>query len=624
MQHKSKLSVFLLSLICIVITVFAFLYKYTHSDSNAFQQFSKQFFTSQITTDTLSMHYTIAHPKKYGIKDYTVTFPIFEKSSYLDNNITLENNINRLQDIDSSSLSETDSISYHILLTNFEQQLKNQNFYYYSEPLAPNSGIQSQLPILLAEYYFNSKQDIEDYLALLSEIPNYFSGIEQYELLKSNMGLFMPEYSADKLIDQCGTIISSQSIDDHSNFMITTFDERINELVKSGTLSSSEANAYSKENLRLLKDTVIPAYQKLANVITSLKKSGVNGEGLSHFANGREYYTYMVNKNTGSSKSINSIKKLLQEQLRTDYEAILTLATQLQESSYENKTIHFPLNSPESMLQDLEKRIALDFPPLQDTNKSSNSTNTSPNYVVKTVSSSLENYVSPAFYLTPPIDNIQNNTIYINKNSIVDNLELYTTLAHEGYPGHLYQTVYFQLHEQNSDGNPVRNLIYYGGYVEGWALYVENLSYDYAKQVITESTSDSSNYSDKLIDFYRYDRDLQLCLYSILDIAIHYDGLSYEEVYSMLAEFGITDESVCRNIYEYIVEEPTNYLKYYIGYLEIMECKELTKKIMGDNYSDIAFHKLLLETGPMDFNMLKEYLSKYAATFSSEISSSHI
>lgn len=617
MQPKSKLYLLLLSSLCIAITISAFLYKYTHSDSNSFRQFARQFFASQITADTLSMHYTIAHPQNYGIKDYKVVLPNFEESSYLNGNITLENNIHKLENINSSSLSETDSMCYHILLTNFQRQLENQNFYYYYEPLAPNSGIQSQLPILLAEYYFNSEQDVQDYLTLLGAIPDYFSSIEQYEILKSRMGLFMPEYSANKLIDQCGTIINSQSVTDSSNFLITTFDERINELTKSGSLSSSDANAYSKENFRLLKYDVIPAYNKLAYTITKLKDSGINDGGLAHLPNGREYYTYLVNQNTGSSKNIDSIKKLLQERLRTDYGIILTLVTQLQEDSYANEAIQFPLRSPEAMLQDLQKRIALDFPSFPNTESVSDNAYYSANYVVKTVSPSLEKYVSPAYYLTPPIDNMQNNIIYINENSIVDSLELYTTLAHEGYPGHLYQTVYFQLHEQDTDANPVRNLIYYGGYVEGWALYVENLSYEYAKKVVTEKTSTASSYSNKIIDLYRYDRDFQLCLYSILDIAIHYDGLEYEEVYSMLAEFGITDETTARNIYEYIVEEPTNYLKYYIGYLEILECKELVKNIMGNDYSDIAFHQLLLEIGPMDFSMLKVYLTKYAAAYSS-------
>ncbi len=623
MHKKSKLYLLLISSLCIVITISAFSYKYTHSDSHSFRQFTKQFFTSQITADTLSMHYTIAHPQNYGIKDYKVVLPNFEESSYLNSNITLENSIHKLQDIDRSSLSEEDSICYEILLKNFQNQLENQNFYYYYEPLAPNSGIQSQLPILLAEYYFNSEQDVQDYLALLSSVPDYFSSIEQYEILKSKMGLFMPSYSADKLIDQCNTIIDLQSVTDGSSFLITTFDERINELANSGSLSLSDAKAYSKENSRRLKYNVIPAYSKLASMIAKLKNTGINDGGLSHLQNGREYYTYLVNQNTGSPKNMDSIKKLLQARLQTDYEIILSLVTQLQDNSHAKETILFPRDSPEAMLQDLQKRITSDFPSFPNTESLSANAYSS-NYVVKTVSPNLEKYVSPAYYLTPPIDNMQNNTIYINESSIVDNLELYTTLAHEGYPGHLYQTVYFQTHEQNTDASPVRNLIYYGGYVEGWALYVENLSYEYAKKVIAEQTSGENSYSSKLIDLYRYNRDLQLCLYSILDIAIHYDGLEYEEVYSMLAEFGITDETTVRSIYEYIVEEPTNYLKYYIGYLEILECKELAKKIMENNYSDIAFHQLLLEIGPMDFSMLKSYLTKYAATYSSEKDVSNI
>ena len=55
----------------------------------------------------------------------------------------------------------------------------------------------------------------------------------------------------------------------------------------------------------------------------------------------------------------------------------------------------------------------------------------------------MEEYLSPAFYMIPAIDNTSENVIYINKGHITDNLSLFTTFAHEGYPGHLYQNVYY-------------------------------------------------------------------------------------------------------------------------------------------------------------------------------------
>ena len=78
--------------------------------------------------------------------------------------------------------------------------------------------------------------------------------------------------------------------------------------------------------------------------------------------------------------------------------------------------------------------------------------------------------------MIPPIDNSGENVIYINPGHISDDLTLFTTLAHEGYPGHLYQTVYYSATKHP----PIRDLLSFGGYTEGWATYCEMLSYYYS------------------------------------------------------------------------------------------------------------------------------------------------
>ena len=203
------------------------------------------------------------------------------------------------------------------------------------------------------------------------------------------------------------------------------------------------------------------------------------------------------------------------------------------------------------------------------------------------------------------MDDSSQNVIYINEQDCPTGLALYTTLAHEGYPGHLYQSVYYQRYSRQKDLNPVRELMWYGGYQEGWALYTEFLSYDYAAQLMAEGNASESALACTL---EKHNRSLQLCLYSILDVAIHYDGATLEDAAQVLAGFGITDQNLQQTIYEYIVEEPANYLKYYLGYLEIMDLQETARSIWGEGYTDLAFHKFILECGPSDFENLKKRL----------------
>ena len=190
---------------------------------------------------------------------------------------------------------------------------------------------------------------------------------------------------------------------------------------------------------------------------------------------------------------------------------------------------------------------------------------------------------------------------YINGKNKPDNLTLYTTLAHEGYPGHLYQTVYSQLYLGQSDAPLLRHLLHYGGYVEGWAYYVENLSYFYAQQ---QAPSDSLMAA--YIESCRLGRNIHLCLYSLLDLAIHYDGATPQQVQKILCGIGITSPAAAESIYQYIAEEPVNYLKYYLGYLEIELLREKAKILWGEEFSPRRFHQFILETGPCDFTGLNE------------------
>ena len=212
----------------------------------------------------------------------------------------------------------------------------------------------------------------------------------------------------------------------------------------------------------------------------------------------------------------------------------------------------------------------------------------------------MEDYSAPAYYLIPPMDDLSQNTIYINQKTTTDNLSLFTTLAHEGYPGHLYQTVFNKRDFMELDTNTARQLLWYGGYLEGWALYVEFYGYDYATRLLEES----GRPEDALcVQLEKHNRSLLLCIYSMLDIMIHYEN----------ADFGINSSSAARSVYCYIADEPCNYLKYYLGYLEFLELKEQAKTLWQENYCDYDFHRFVLEAGPSDFTALTQLLNNTPA-----------
>jgi len=533
--------------------------------------------------------------------------PVFEPAIAEKQKETYFQYRTQLEEINPDKLSYPDYYTYNLLSRYLDNILTGSDFTYYDNPLSPGSGMQSQLPILLAEYCFYDKQDVDDYLNILDNVDEYFDGLIVYEQEKAKRGLMLPDSSLKKVISQCDTIVTKESLEKEEHFLQTTFSERLSKLLSDEIITNQEYDQYIKQNNRLLSTILLPAYTKLGDNLLLLCGSSDNYHGLSKYPKGKEYYEYLLRTNACSYMSIDDIKSLLLEKFNTEYKALQTLAASNPE--YLNRygtgsdTLSLSFHNPDEMLADLKKQIENNFPVIPMTPLDSDTDVTCD---IKEVSDSLEEYTAPAFYLTPPLDAPLENVIYINYKNPISDLSLYTTLAHEGYPGHLYQTVYSTISLNNTGHHPVRNVLWYGGYQEGWALYVEFLSYDYAASRLNSVGNDFGAFCAKL---EKHNRNMQLCLYALLDIAIHYDGAELAQVSNVLASFGIDDPSTVSAIYEYIVEEPSNYIKYYLGYMEILNLKEKARGIWGDSYSDYNFHKYFLECGPSDFQTLSESLS---------------
>lgn len=566
---------------------------YVTDDKRQFHRFTEGLFLSDLSGNTLNLHYTLAYPENYGLDGKAVLPSYSGGNDSSENQNELLSSLAALAAISKDKLSSNDAYAYELLERYLKRRLKGEQFTYYSDPFSPNSGMQSGLPILLADYTFRKEQDVIDYLDLIEQTQEYFSGLTAYETEKSKAGLFMADYSAEKVIEQCDMIMDKQQLEEGTHFLITTFSERLAELVKQNIITQAAADQYISENNRLLTTVMQPAYEQTGDAFILLNGTGTNEQGLFYFPEGRAYYEYLLASTTGSDRSIAEIKKLLFEDFQNNYNALIALIRQYPEIADSSLADSFalPLADPEEMLFDLQNRMSRDFPsfPIQDQSFT-------PACTIKNVSASMENYCSPAYYLTPPIDDMRNNIIYINGKNSPDSLTLYTTLAHEGYPGHLYQTVYSQMYMNQNGDSCIRYLLHYGGYVEGWALYVENLSYYYAQAQVK-----TNPYAAAYYEACRLNRNLQLCLYSLLDISIHYEGASLEQVQRILQTIGITNQTTVTGIYQYIVEEPVNYLKYYLGFLEFQLLKEEAAALWGDSFTLYRFHQFVLETGPSDF-----------------------
>lgn len=545
----------------------------------AFDQFTENLFKQEAAQSLLTLHYTLADPKSYGITDYDRTLGTALAEDTRRDMEDAKQVKADLDAMDTRFLSKDQLLTYTILSSYINTLLSSDGLELYDQPLSTTLGIQSQLPILLSEYTFYKKQDIDDYLSLLSSIDTYYDSLIAFETQRAQAGLGLCDTVIDNIIRSCNAYL----IDADHSFLAETFASRLNEI---DGLSDQEKADYKAKNKKAIDEHFVPAYERLITGLEGLKGKGTNDKGLYYYPEGRKYYEYLVNASTGTSYSdVPALKQAINKQMAKELTAVNQLLNDDPSLGDKLDTSTFTLTKPQDILEDLKAQCQTDFPPVNDCN-----------YTIKTVPKTLEGFLSPAFYLKVPIDRPEDNSIYINNKS-TDSDSLYTTMAHEGYPGHMYQTLYFN---QKNTCN-LRNVLDFQGYTEGWGTYAEYYAFNL-----------NNGLEENMGQLLQHNSAFTLALYALLDINIHYEGWNIDQVGEYLnMYFQLEDPSVISSIYYEVVENPANYLSYYTGYLELLNMQEEAKQQLGNNFSLLEFNRFILDIGPAPFSVIRNYFTQW-------------
>lgn len=539
--------------------------------TGSFSEFCTTLFREEMKSNTMNLHFTLKDPKAAGIDSYEITLGSLSGDSPHNQARQLKKLSEELKKYSHRSLKGKDRLTCRLLSDYISRQQNLAAYPYYDEPLTPSGGVTSQLPVLLAEYPFGNTRDIEDYLGLLSQMDTYFLGILDYEQKKADAGLFMSDEACLKVIEGCE--VFTEHPDD--NFLIDTFSNRLNAM---DGLTDTQKNAYLKQHSKVLSDHVIPAYSQMIKELTMLLGRGHNNWGLCNFPEGKAYYEAVVSADTGCDDSVEDLFSQIAKARREDLTFCQNLLENNPKLASQSPKPDAALKEENAMISRLQKEILTDFPAPPQTEVE-----------ICHVDPALSEYLAPAFYITAPIDDISHNRIYINDAKNDTDIYYFTTLAHEGYPGHLYQTIC-----TSSYGAPeVLSLLNYPGYTEGWATYTEMQAFYYA------------GLDQDLASLLQHNQAATLSLYATADIGIHYFGWEKEKNAAFWSEYGVDDTATVKRITDLILEEPGNYLKYYVGYLKFRQMREQLA-LENKSFSVSAFHEAILRTGPSPFSVLEE------------------
>lgn len=550
-----------------------------------FDRFLNSCFREYAAENTVTLHFKLSNPSAYGIKTpVSPTYGDLSSDALKKNCSRSKELLQKLYTFPTSSLTKKQKLTWQIFQDYLNESIMNEKYILYSSPLGTN-GLQSEIPVTLSEYRLDNEKDIKDYLSLVNQVPELFTQILDFEQERRNAGIISPSFVISDTIDQIDQFLNAS---EENNLLIQSFEERLAEVEP---LSKDQKASYIANNRLLVTDKVLPAYKSLKTSLqayTNDSKNTSSKERLCEYKNGQDYYKFLLMSNVGTDFSPEDCITILESQLKNTVKDISSLTTKNKDLYTEYLSATPALSAPKEIMNTLKNDSLIDFPEIKNISCQ-----------LKNVPDALSGTSACAFYLVPPIDSTKDNIIYINK-SRVDSNELFSTLAHEGYPGHLYQTNYFL----TTNPSPLRTFLHCAGYDEGWGTYAQLYSYNFIefKNVDEQTTK-------QLRQLYRDNDLLSLSLSSLCDLYVNYKNYDENALANYLQTYGI-DKDSAQNLYRYVIENPTTYLSYSIGCYELDQLKQTMSDSLGKAFKISDFHEAVLNVGSCNFSILRQEIEK--------------
>ena len=556
-------------------------------EQQEFEQYLDDYFKDVVTDDTLTYNYTIKDGADYGLEEPEVTLgdPGMTAEEIEQDKEEFEGWVKKLDAIDRSCLTEDQKLTYDVLDEYFEVSAGIFDNVYLYEPFSPMRGLQANIATNFTDYRFDDKEDVERYIELLGQIPDYFAEYLDFEQEKSEKGYFMSDAVCDKVISQCKDFVA----DKENHFMVTTFNDNIDAL---DFLTDEEKAEYKEANKQAVVNSLLPAFENVAAVLSGLKGTGTNDGGICNYDGGKEYYEYLLKNFAGTAKSPEEVIDMLDTELQKLMVSLYQYYLGNQ-AAYE----YFAANY-DSIFAETDQMTASEMvDKMMETASEHYPDAGTINYKAEALDKNLETIMDDvlAYYMAPAIDDPDNNLIRVNG---LHTDGMWTTLAHEGYPGHMLQNAYYM----STDPEPVRTLMNFLGYKEGWAMYACYDSLYYYEY-------EEPEYGDTIAALYQLNDEMSYLMMGRVDLGINYEGWTLQDTADYLTKNGM-DGSAAQELYTTMVGDPAVYQSYSTGYYEMKELRDYAEEKMGDDFDLKTFNTIILETGPCQFDILKEQVDK--------------
>lgn len=563
----------------------AFWQEGTTSENEKFTALTGQYFHDALDGDAYTLHCMIKDYAAYGFKRP-------EMNLYHQSAVTADycrDFLKKLEGIDYSSLSRKNQITYDVLSTDLKAYISYENdmsFVDWGSYFDYSSGYQAEFPLIALDYDFLVKEDVDDYMAMLDQTPAYFDYLYGLESERVEYGYGL---SDEVLTDVIGQFTATYG-EGESTALISAFDERMD---AAAFLTDAEKADYKQRNKNAIINEIFPKYKEIAEKLKSFMGKGRKYTSLSNLDGGKGYYEYLFKSYTGYYESVDSTVTLLENYINSKLTELQSVASSM---SYDalNKWADYNIGSPtdaDEIMKYYSTHLDGYFPAIGDTTYTID-------YLSKAMGATMPNTV--AYYVTPRLDDYSNGHIAINS-YVSDSSDMLNTITHEGYPGHMYQYVYYY----STAPDPARETLSFLGYTEGWAVYASRIA-EYIYQYPDTEYSYSYARLNDISYAYSY------AVSAMCDIGVNYLGWSSKELSSKLTDdYGsYADDG---SFYKELIEEPGVYLSYGVGNMFMDSVRSTAETLAGSKFDLEEYHKLILEVGPCTFDYLEKTVKEYYA-----------
>lgn len=554
-------------------------------EQKKFDAFIQDEFVDSMQNNYLNMHIFTENPKKFGIDESKVKVQIdqpLNAETRKNSTDELRKSEKAFQAFKRDALTEEQKETYDIFQYMLDVAVKSDDdkYRYMDLNFTTLTGIHTQLPTLFADLTLRNEQDVKNLIVLVKDTKPYIDSILDYTKQQAEQGTLMIDIKS--VLEYCEKIKKAGM---NSSTLIS-----MNNNIEALNLGKDKTVSYQKEVKAAFQSSFLPAYDNIITTLTSLKNSKNNTQGLSHLKNGKAYYEILFKNATGSNQSIETVKNNVSMLAQTSLMNAQNIAMKDSNAfkAYAGGKTTTKYKDFNSILQDLNKDIKSDFPSIGEID-----------YVIKPLDKDLANNGVAAYFNLPALDGTTPKQIRVNTQEDalkIGSLETFSTVAHEGLPGHMYQVSYAY---KNLPNNWRKVVASFPGYQEGYATYVELYALKYLKDV------DSS-----IVQLQQNMTVYQNCMIALMDIGIHYEGWSLDDVKSFMESNGL-DRSAANDLYKQLQANPTAFLSYYVGYEQFADLKEKAKKALGDKFNDKGFHEAILKSGSAPFQVVEKNVDTF-------------